>query len=114
MCDTQAILAHARLLGLRLEREGDRIAIFPARLCPLALLDEIRRHKPQLLDSLEARAHALPPDCAPWLHVAKQVLAGEFDEADRSTIEAVSIGLRAVKYPSCQRALERLRIKGKP
>jgi hypothetical protein len=97
--------------GLRLERRGDKLAVIPAKRCSPEFAAELRQHKGELLDWLDARAHNLPPDQAPWLHVARQVLAGEFDGADRSTFEAVSIGLCAVKYPSCQRALEHLRLK---
>jgi hypothetical protein len=106
MCDSEALLSRARSLGLRVEREGDRIAISPARLCPRDLLDDIRRHKRLLLDTFDARAYGLPPDCAPWFHVARQVLQGEFGGADRSTKESVAIGLRATAHPLCRRALE--------
>jgi hypothetical protein len=50
----------------------------------------------------------LSPDCAPWLAVAQQILAGEFDGCDRSTRESLSIGLRSISHPACGRALMRL------
>ena len=55
------------------------------------------------------QAVSLPPDQAPWLHVARQVLAGEFDEADKSTIQSLVIGLRSIQHPDCRRATDRLK-----
>jgi hypothetical protein len=109
MSDAQAILTRARNLGLSLCVEGDRIAIAPARRCPPELLAELREHKPVVMSLLEAKAASLTPDCVPWLHIARQVLAGEFGEADRSTVESLTIGLRHIRHPVCQRALARLR-----
>lgn len=59
---------------------------------------------------LPAKSANLPPDCAPWLHIARQVLAGEFDDADHCLVESLTIGLRATRYPDCQQALARLNI----
>jgi hypothetical protein len=50
----------------------------------------------------------LPPDCAPWLHVAQQVLADEFNGCGPSTRESLTIGLRRITHPLCRQALERL------
>jgi len=108
MSDPQAILAQARRAGLRLWREGDRIGFAPARLCPPDLLERIRAVKAQLLDLLEAEAARLTPDCAPWLHIARQVLAGEFDGGDRSLLESLHIGLRSIRHPLCESAKARL------
>ena len=108
MCDVQAIVARARNLGLTLCVEGERIAIAPARLCPPDLLAEFRHHKPAVMALLEAKSANLAPDCAPWLHIARQVLAGEFDGCNRSTHESLSIGLSAVAHPLCRRALAQL------
>jgi len=94
MSDTAAILARCRLAGLRVWRDGDRLAIAPARCCPPELLAQIRAAKPQLLAWLEAEAAGLRADEVPWLHVARQVLAGEFDGCDRSTAASLRIGLR--------------------
>jgi hypothetical protein len=103
----------AAALGLHLELAGDRLAVTPGRLCPPDFADKLRQHKAELLALLEANAHNLPPDCAPWLHVAKQVVAGEFDGADKSTIESLTIGLRAVNHALCRLALERLKLRHK-
>lgn len=51
---------------------------------------------------------SLPPDCLPWLHVAEQVLAGEFDGADRSTAASLCIGLEHIAHPLCRRAFAQL------
>jgi hypothetical protein len=90
--------------GLRLEPSGDRLLVFGER-CPSDFADVLRQHKRELLDLLEAKSVNLPPDCAPWLHTARQILAGEFDDCDSSTRESLTIGLRNIRHPSCQRAL---------
>ena len=94
--------------GLRLEQRGDRLLVTPARLCPPDFANVLRAHKGELLSWLEARATHLPPDCAPWLHIARQILAGEFDGADRSTRASLTICLRSIAHPLCRRALDRL------
>lgn len=117
MSDVQAILTRARDLGLHLSVEGDRIAISPARQCPPDLLTEFREHKPAVIALLaEARSAGLAPDCAPWLHVAKQVFAGEFDGCDSSTRQSLTIGLRSIQHSLCEQALSQLKtaIKQQP
>ena len=109
MSDARSLLVHARKLGLTLQLEGDRIAVAPARRCPPDLLAALRTHKPAVIDLLAAQAANLTPDCAPWLHVARQILAGEFDGADLSTVESLTIGLRGIRHPLCQQALARLK-----
>lgn len=92
--------------GLQLEpRDGGKLAVMPASHCPSDFADVLRQHKRELLDLLEANRHALPPECAPWLHIARQVLAGGFDGCDRSTRESITIGLGSVPHPLCRRAL---------
>jgi hypothetical protein len=105
MSDVQAILTRAQRLGLCLQVEGERIAIAPAWLCPPELLATIREHKPEVMSLLEAQTYHLPPDCVPWLYVARQILAGEFDGADNSTVQSLTIGLRGIQHPLCQKAL---------
>jgi len=51
----------------------------------------------------------LSADQEPWVGVAERVLAHEFEHADDSTIESVTIGLRGIPHPICQKALARLR-----
>lgn len=94
--------------GLRLEPAGDNLAVYPRGRCPPDFADTLRQHKAELLNWLEARAANLPADCAPWLHVARQVLAGEFDGCDRSTRESLTIGLGSIAHPACRQALKRL------
>lgn len=108
MSDATAIIERARRLGLRLQLEGERIAVAPARLCPPGFLATLREHKPAVMALLEAKATNLPPDYAPLLHVARQILAGEFDGADNSTVESLAIDLRSIGHPLCQEALSRL------
>jgi hypothetical protein len=95
--------------GLHLEaRDGGKLAVTPADRCPPDFADVLRQHKPALLALIEAQTHYLPADCAPWLHVARQVLEGEFEGADRSMVESLTIGLRHIEHPRCRQALARL------
>jgi hypothetical protein len=107
------ICRQAAKLGLRLESNGDRLAVIPGRLCPAAFAEALREHKGEVLDFLDARAANLRPDCAPWLHVARQVLEGQFDGADGSMCQSLEIGLKSVIHPKCRRALEHLATNAK-
>lgn len=98
----------AIMLGLRLLPDGDALLVIPAKACPPEFANVLRQHKPQLLAFLESKRCNLPPDCAPWLHIAKQVMAGEFDRADSSMVGSLTIGLRAIGHPLCRAAIERL------
>ncbi len=109
MNPTVELYQRAVRLGLRLEARGDKLAVSPAKRCPADFADVLRQNKRELLDLLEGQATALRPDEIPWLHVARQVLAGEFDGADRSTVESLVIGLRGIAHPLCHCALARLR-----
>jgi hypothetical protein len=53
--------------------------------------------------------HANPPDQGAWLPIARQVLAGEFNGADRSTVESLIIGLRWIEHPDAQAAVAQLK-----
>jgi hypothetical protein len=108
MNPTVELYQRAIRLGLRLEPRGDKLAVIPAKHCPPDFADVLRQHKGELLDLLEANSANLTPDCAAWLHVARQILAGEFVGADSSTVSSLTIGLRSILHPLCQRALERL------
>ncbi len=103
------LFERATELGLRIEPRGDRLAVIPASRCPLDFANVLRGHKRELLDWLETRSINLTPDCIPWLHVARQVLAGEFDECDVSTCESLVIGLRSIPHPTGRSAIEHLR-----
>ena len=95
--------------GLRLEPRGDKLAVIPGDRVPPEFADLLRQHKRELLDWLEARAAGLAPDCAPWLRVAWQILDGQFEGCDGSTRESLTIGLRNIRHPLCERALVRLK-----
>jgi hypothetical protein len=102
------ILLAVKQAGGRLEPAGDKLrALLPADCLP-ELKAAIRQHKAEILDLFEAQSANLPPDCAPWLYVARQVLAGEFDGADKSTVESLTIGLRGIRHRICREALARL------
>jgi hypothetical protein len=109
MNPTLELYQRAMKLGLRLEpRGGDKLAVIPANRCPPEFADTLRQHKQEILSLLESQAAGLTPDCAPWLHVAKQILAGEFVGADSSTAASLKIGLRSIRHPLCVCALARL------
>ena len=94
--------------GLTLAPRGGRLSVSPAEHLDPEFRDLLLAHKAELLSWLSARADGLAPDCAPWLHVARQILAGEFDGCDRSTRDSLRIGLGSISHPECHRALARL------
>jgi|ERR1039458_5974198 hypothetical protein len=96
--------------GLRLEPRGNKLAVIPGDRVPPDFADALRQHKREILSLLEGQAAGLAPDCAPWLYVAKQILAGEFEKVDSSTVASLTIGLRSILHPLCQRALEHLHV----
>ncbi len=102
------IYLEATQRGLRLEPAGDKLAVIPKGKCPPDFADVLRLHKRELLDWLETKNAHLPSDCVPWLHVARQILSGEFVGCDDSTRASLTIGLRGIPHPLCCRALERL------
>jgi hypothetical protein len=102
------ICKEAARRGLRLELRGDKLAIIPANRLQPEFAEQLRQHKHEILALLAMHNDGFSPDCAPWIHVAAQVLAGEFDGADRSTSQSLAIGLRQVSHPLCRRALMRL------
>jgi len=108
MTHPREILARCRAAGLTLRPVAGKIEVRPARRASPELLAAIRHHKPAILIMLEAEAAQLAPDCAPWLHTARQIVAGEFDGGDRATLESVLIGVRNIAHPGCQQARARL------
>lgn len=108
----KTLLLETKRWGVKLSRRGDKLVVSPAYKCPPELIALLREHKSEVMGCLEARDAGLSVSCGPWLHVARQVLAGEFADADGSTRESLSIGLRAVGTAVCKRALERLAADG--
>jgi hypothetical protein len=104
----QILVDEAAVWGVKLGRRGDMLSLSPAGKAPLEFKELLREHKPAILSLLEATDDGLTADAAPWLHVAKQVLAGEFDGCDASARESIWIGLRSIGHPVCKAALERL------
>jgi hypothetical protein len=102
----EILIAEAPVWGVSLSRREDKLVVRPASKCPPALKDLLLEHKAEIMDLLEAQGDGLKPDQAPWRHVAKQILAGEFDGADPSTRESLAIGLRSIHDPTCRAALE--------
>jgi len=104
----EILIDEAPVWGIRLERNGTKLVISPASKCPPEFKELLREHKAEILDLLEARDDGLSPDCRPWLHVARQVINGEFGGADSSLREALVIGLRGIAHPICRDALKLL------
>ena len=105
----QEIYREALRRGLRLETRGDYLAVIPANACLPEFAELLRQHRGEILDLLKAACIAeISPDCVPWIHVAIQILAGEFTGADRSTTESLVIGLRGIPHPLCRQALQHL------
>jgi hypothetical protein len=102
------IYIEATRRGLRLEPAGDKLAVIPKGKCPSDFADILREHKRELLDWLETRTIQLTPDQVPWLHVARQILAGEFVGADGSTIASLKIGLCSIPHLKCAQAMAQL------
>lgn len=117
-CDPlESVLRAANELGLNLSAERGKLLVSPASRLPAQLRAALIRHKSELLRRLDGSCHERSaeavswPRChgtMPWLHIAKQILAGEFDGANRSTVESLIIGLRNIGHPLCRRVLERL------
>lgn len=102
------LLAAARHAGLTLKPKGDRLSVIPASKLTPELASQLRAAKPQVLAILEAEAAGLHPSCGPWLHTAKQIMLGEFDGGDRSTLKSLWYGVRGIGQPACQAARLRL------
>lgn len=112
----QQIYRAALQRGLRLETRGDKLAVIPAAGCQPEFAEVLRQHKGEILELLKAaNAAATTPDCVPWIHTAKQILAGEFEGLlDKSVRRTLEIGLRNISHPLCQQALQQLTRNNKP
>ncbi len=106
----QILVEEAPAWGVKLQRRGDKLTVSPASKCPPDFKALLRENKPEILSLLEAKDDGLAPDCAPWLHVARQVLAGEFDGCDSSVRESIFIGLRSIDHVLCRHAVEKLNL----
>jgi len=106
MTPLQLIIEAARR-GLRLKVEGGKLSVSAETDDRLrdSFIETLRENKPALLRFLSG---ALTPDCKPWIWIAVQVLAGEWDGADQSARQSLVIGLRSVPHPLCAAALERV------
>jgi len=126
------VLEDARRLGLEVTIDGADIKIRPKHLCKQPLRERFRRHKSEIINLLErgsnltkdvtlgglsrespggdqpARVFFLPPDEQAWLPIAEQVIAGEFTDANSSTLASLLIGLRGINHPTCRGAVQLL------
>jgi len=93
------IISEASRLGVGIAlAPDDYLEVFPAAKVPRDFLAAVRARKTELRAFLAARA--------PWLHVAKQILLGEFNGCDGSTRQKLADGLHSVPHPLARRALE--------
>jgi hypothetical protein len=95
-------------LGGRIEPAGDKLRTLLPAGCPPELKSAIRQYKLELLNFFKAASMGVALDCVPWVHVARQILAGEFEDADRYLVESLTIGLKNILHTDCQRALAHL------
>lgn len=52
---------------------------------------------------------SLSADMKPWLPIANQVMAGDYDKADLSMLRSLEIGLRSIPDSVCRVATLRVR-----
>jgi len=115
MTNPSAILQNVRQAGGRLECAGDKLRVLLPADCSPALKAAIRQYKCELLDFLNANISGNEINILPWLHTAKQILAGEFEGLlNKSVRRTLEIGLRNISHPQCQQALQQLTRNNKP
>jgi hypothetical protein len=86
--------------GILLAPRGHLLDVTPEQPPTPELVEQLRRHKFEIIAILESKRKAA------WLHVAYQVLCGEFVGCNSSTRKILTTGLRAVRHQRCQKALK--------
>lgn len=97
----QKLIVECNQRGITLEPRGHLLNVTPAQATTPELVKQLRRHKPEIIAILQSKRNA-------WLHVAYQVLCGEFDGCDNSTCKKLTAGLLGVRHLRCQDALKYL------
>jgi len=92
-----------RLICLR-KISGERLCVEPLDLCP-DLVPFFETNVEEILQILDAESSGA-------IHIAKQVIIGEFDGADEKTRAKLSNELRKANHPLCRQALAKL--QGEP
>jgi hypothetical protein len=107
MTTPQEIFLEASRLGLGIELAGDGfLDVFPADRVTPDFLVAVRRHKLEIISVLEARRRAS------FVHLARQVIQGEFDGCERGVRIALMNDLnRYNKHRLCLRAFSMLYLK---
>ena len=98
------ILEGIRRAGGRIWRDGNRLGLEPASRLPAELIAEVRQNKRLLLFHLDDEGGDKTQKA--WKHVARQVLAREFDQGSRSLLKSIQIGLRSIEDTEARLALE--------
>ena len=94
--------------GCRLAVRSGQLLMSRQRQLPPELLAAVRQNRQAISNAIEAEAAGLTPDCGPWLHIAKQIVLGEFDGGDRATLKSLWYGVRGIGHPACLAARARL------
>ena len=105
---TIEVIRRATQLGLTLSSKGPKLVVSPAARVPREFVPILLEHKPAILEWLASGSVAFRPDELPWIHVARQVLAGEFEGANDSLRRSIAIGLRSIRHSICRAALARI------
>ena len=105
--NAEALIREATRRGLCIEvYDADTLAVSPDQNLDSEFEMVLRQHKAVLLQWLKVREMSVR-------HLARQVLAGEFEGAGRSTSSLPNNGLRSIAHPLCRRALARIEPKRK-
>ena len=118
----RSLLNQVNALGLHLESRGGNLFVTPAENCTeeivaalrqykTEVMAALREHKHEHLDLLESKTSNLPAGNAPLLHVARQILEGEFEGVEQCTRKRLTVALRGIAHPLCRRALKQLQSK---
>ena len=99
------LIHECRRRGAILRRDGYALEIQRPSLLTPALIEQVKVHKPAVLAILDAEAGVRSPDESPLIHLAQQVVSGEFVGASAVLTESITITLRASRHPQCVRAL---------
>ena len=99
------LIHECRRRGAILRRDGYALEIERPSYLPAGLIEELKARKPDILALLDSEAGATPPNETPLVHLATQVVSGEFVGASPAMLESVAVSLRASRHPLCARAL---------
>ena len=101
----QVLFSQARDLGLEFRLREHRLVIAPGWRCPPAFIAKVREHRNEIVQQLlEER------DRSAVVHLARQIVEGEFQGADANTCNVIAEALRRSTNPLCSAAMRKLSI----